>query len=373
MIRLRPGPPWRLLMPSPPTTTLSPPDPYSVSLPWFWGRVEEILTTTDILSISSTRPQNHGNDTLYGSGGANVVVGGDGINNLQGGPGRNLIIGGSVLLDRTTHLFNYTNPRFQDLIGTQVYNSCTYGTCGTGNGTPSNGSAFGQSMNDGTAQCDPTGHTWWTDFLSNGPAGKVTAPSCVGGSGATGITLSAPLTTPSGPSWPQFLQDSAYKGADYIAGGSGTSYIFGESNNNIIQAHGSIDIAYPTIGTTGMSIANQGAAVGASSETIGDPYAGASTCQFAGSLAPDPSKLYPLGDRVGACRTSAALPIDPTQTLRLNPSQDNYGPNYSASGSWTFGALGGAFTVKRSDGLSWADFGFAVGQTVTVPATEIRL
>src|SRR5258706_600431 len=37
MIRLRPGPPWMLSMPSPPTTTLSAPEPYSVSLPWRVG------------------------------------------------------------------------------------------------------------------------------------------------------------------------------------------------------------------------------------------------------------------------------------------------------------------------------------------------
>jgi hypothetical protein len=286
---------------------------------------EKIQTTLDILSASSTTPQNHGNNTMYGNGGDNVEVGGDGNNNIQGGPGRNLIIAGSVLLDRTTHLFNYTNPRFQNLSGTQAYNT-----------TPSNTSAFGQAMNDGFAQCDPTGHAWWADFLSNGPAGTYSSPSCAQGSGATGITLSAPLGT---ASWPVFLQDSSYKGADYIAGGSGSSYIFGESNDNIIQAHGSIDIAYPTVG--GSSIANQGAS---NFETVGNPYAGAAACMFAGNL---------LGDRVGACRTFAGdpLPVDPTQTLRINPSIDNNGPNYSATGSWVFGGSAGGNTVKGSDGL----------------------
>lgn len=84
-------------------------------------RLEKIQTTSDILSLSSTSPQNHGNDTLYGNGGDNVLVGGDGNNNIEGGPGRNLIIGGSVLLDRTTHLFNYKSGRFQDLTETQIY------------------------------------------------------------------------------------------------------------------------------------------------------------------------------------------------------------------------------------------------------------
>ncbi len=328
--------------------------------PWGDSRIEKLQTTGDILSITSAQVQNHGNDTLYGSGGDNVLVGGDGNNNIQGGPGRNLIIAGSVALDRTSHLFNYTNPRFQDLIGTQMYNYCTYGTCGTGNGAPSNGYAFGQSMNDGIPQCDPTGHAWWGDFLSNaGNAGTPGTPSCTAGNGAIGIMLSAPLST---PGWPVFLQDSAYKGADYIAGGSGSGYIFGESNDNIIQAHGSIDIVYPTSASNPVSVANQ-AATG--SETSGDPYAGAAGCPFAG---------YYLGDRVGACRTYVGdvLPVDPTQPLRVNPSVDNAGPNYSATGSWTFGTnAAGQATVTRTDGLSWTDFGFGVGQTLFVGIKEI--
>ena len=324
----------------------------SGTTPFGDARVEKLQTTGDILSISSTRPQNHGNDTLYGSGADNVIVGGDGTNNIQGGPGRNLIIGGSVLLDRTTHLFNYTNPRFQDLIGTQIYNSCTYGTCGNGNGTPTNGSAFGQSMNDGTAQCDPTGHAWWGDFLSNGGnPGTPGAPSCSSGTGAIGITLSAPVGT---SGWPQFLQDSTYKGADYIAGGSGSSYIFGESNNNIIQAHGSIDIAYPTSSGSPVSVANQPAT---GSETSGDPYAGASSCTFAG---------FYLGDRVGACRNYGAndpLPVDPTQPLQVNPSLDNYLPlEYTLNAGFTISG----HTLVRTDGLQWPDSGFAVGDTVSV-------
>ena len=318
----------------------------SGATPWGDPLQEKLQTTGDILTISSAVPLDHGNDTLYGSGGDNVIIGGDGSNSIQGGPGRDLIIGGSVLLDRTTHLFNYTNPRFQDLIGTEEYQT-----------TPTDTSAFGGSQTDGIPECDPTGHAWWGDFLSNSasPAGTPSTPNCTGVVGGTiGITLSAPLGT---PGFPQFLQDSADKGADYIAGGSGSSYIFGESNNNIIQAHGSIDIAYPTPMTT----ANQ-AATG--SETSGDPYAGASSCQFAG---------FTLGDRVGACRTTPgdALPVDPTQPLQLTPSIDNKGPNYSASGSWTFGTAGSQFTVTRTGPLTWSDFGFALGQTVDVGSTEI--
>ncbi|HLZ94098.1 MAG TPA: hypothetical protein VKT20_02055 [Candidatus Dormibacteraeota bacterium] len=333
------GPPHGYCRPAG-STSNSPFCPAGGITAWGDARSEKLQTTGDITAIASAQTQNHGNDTLYGSGGDNVLIGGDGNDNIQGGPGRNLIIGGSVQLyrgagnvsvDPNTHLFNYTNPRFQDLSGTLMYNT-----------TPSNSSAFGQAQNDGTPQCDPTGHAWWSDFLSNaGNPGTVGTPSCSAGPGAIGITLSAPVGT---PGWPVFLQDSPYKGADYIAGGSGSGYIFGESNNNVIQAHGSIDITYP-----------YAAQPATGSETSGDPYAGAATCPFAGFM---------LGNRVGACRTFAgdALPVDPTLPLQVNPSVDNFGPKYSATGTYAFGAN----TITRSGVLSWSDFGFAVGQTITV-------
>jgi hypothetical protein len=266
------------------------------------ARVEKLLTTGDILTIASTRPQNHGNDTLYGSGGDNVIVGGDGTNNIQGGPGRDLIIGGSALLDRNnSHLYNYTNLRFQDLSGTQMYSNAT------GTAVP-----LGAALNDGKPQLDPTGRGWWGDFL---------------------ITLSAPLGDPLRGN---DLRDSAYKGADYIAGGPGTSMIFGESNNNIIQAHGSIDITDST--------ALQGSNGSPSINTV---FAGAATCPFAGFF---------LGNRVGACRA-------PDNTLLINPSGDNYAPlEYTVSGTFTFGSN----TITRTGPYTWTDFGFAVGQTITV-------
>ncbi len=104
-------------------------------------------------------------------------------------------------------------------------------------------------MNNGISQLDPTGYAWWGDFLSAAP------------NTALGLQLSVPLNcglTSGSCSVPFYLQDSAAKGADYIAGGSGSAMIFGESNNNVIQAHGSIDIAYPTPPTT-TSAADQSA------------------------------------------------------------------------------------------------------------------
>ena len=260
-----------------------------------------------------------------------MIIGGDGTDNIQGGPGDNLIVGGSVALERTSHLFNYTDPRFQALSGEEMYETGINGT-----------SPEGASLNNGTPQANPDGSSWWTDFLSAAPGGKI------------GIQLSVPTncglaTGQSGCTVPTYLQDSSFKGADYIAGGSGSSMIFGESNNNIIQAHGSIEITDP------------GALAPASdSPTAGDPYAGAATCPFAG---------YYLGDRVGACRTAPGdpLPIDPTLPLQVNPSADNYGPNYSATGTFEFTGD----TVTRHGKLSWADFGFRVGQTVDIAGQEI--
>src|SRR5260370_35088118 len=110
------------------------------------------------------------------------------------------------------------------------------------------------------------------------------------------------------------------------------------------QVHGSIDITY--------ALAAEAAS---GSETSGDPYAGAATCPFAGFM---------LGNRVGACRTVAgdALPVDPTLPLQVNSSVDNFGPNYSASGTYAFGAN----TITPTGVLSWSDFGCAVGQTITL-------
>src|SRR5258708_5470746 len=169
----------------------SPYCPASGTTPFGDPRLEKLQTTGDIDAIASAQVQNHGNDTLYGSGGDNVLVGGDGNDTIQGGPGRNLIVGGSVALDRTTHLFNYTNPRFQDLggpVGTVIYNSCSYGTCGNGNGPPANGYAFGQPMNHRTPQSDPPRHASRRAFLSNGGhPGTPSGPSCTAGDGPTGV------------------------------------------------------------------------------------------------------------------------------------------------------------------------------------------
>ena len=304
----------------------------SGTTPWGTPLVETLQTTGDILAIESKVPENHGNDTLYGGGGDNVIIGGDGTDNIQGGPGDNLIIGGSVALNRSSHLFNYTDPRFQALSGEEMYETSTGGT-----------TAEGAALNNGTPQDDPTGSAWWMDFLSAGSNGKI------------GIQLSVPANCglPAGQTGctvPLELQDSAMKGADYIAGGSGSSMIFGESNNNIIQAHGSIEIT----DLNGLS------KKATESPLEADPYEGAATCPFAG---------YYLGDRVGACRTSAssALPLEPSAALQINPSRDNYGPNYTSEGTFVFATD----AVTRRDGRSWADLGFRVGQTVEIGGQEI--
>jgi hypothetical protein len=309
---------------------------------WTTPRLETLQTTGDVYGIASTQPYNHGNDTLYGSGGDNVIVGGDGTDNIQGGPGRNLIIGGSVSLTRRTgRLFNYTNPRFQNLSGTLLYTVLK--TTGTG-----------KALTNGTPQTDPTQtgtcypglkqecHTWWGDFLSNGNAGK------------PGIQLSVPLgTTGVSPT----LQDSTVKGADYIAGGPGSSMIFGESNTNIIQAHGSIDITDATAGTAGNG-----------SVATGTVFPGAASCLFRG---------FPLGNRVGSCRNS-------TNLLQLNQSADNYTKlEYASTGTFRL-AVGAKFctttspqtctgemTITRTDTKSWKDFGFAKGDMIQIDGVVI--
>src|SRR6185437_7154820 len=55
-------------------------------------------------------------DTIYGEGADDILV---------GGTGNDLIFGDNVTLDRTTTRNNLTNPRFEALIGTQIYSTAT--------------------------------------------------------------------------------------------------------------------------------------------------------------------------------------------------------------------------------------------------------
>src|SRR5262249_23546271 len=118
---------------------------------------------------------------------------------IGGGNDKDLIFGHNVSLDRTTHLCNFTDPRFEALNGTQIYSSDL---------TPAVGSA--DALVNGAPQLEPRGSPRWGDYL---------------------ITLLYMSFTPPAGTFAH----------DYIAGGGGDNMIFGEMGGATIQGAGSID------------------------------------------------------------------------------------------------------------------------------------
>jgi Ca2+-binding RTX toxin-like protein len=138
-----------------------------------------------------------GNDTIYGEANDDIIIGGVGNDRLDGGTGKDLVFGDNVFLDRAATLYDYTNPRFRVLTGTQIY-STDPAASGKANVDP-----------NGIWAIDPNGAALWTDF-------RVTMLDT---SGATDTF-----------------------GNDYIAGGAGDDQIFGQWGDDTIQGDGSIDL-----------------------------------------------------------------------------------------------------------------------------------
>ena len=166
------------------------------------GLPQDLQTTLRSRVITSLQVDNGANDTIYGNVGEDVLIGGTGDDAIDGGTGRDLIFGDHVSLDRTTHLGNFTDPRFEDLSGTQLYSTDV--------------ATAGNVLVDGNAQLDPRGRASWGDYL---------------------ITIV-------GSSYGAQLH---YYGNDYIAGGPGDDTIFGELGTDTLQGDSSID--YISTGT----------------------------------------------------------------------------------------------------------------------------
>ncbi len=152
--------------------------------------------TEDALSDGSVGA----NDVIYGSGGDDVLIGGIGSDAIDGGTERDLIFGDNVTLDHWSHHGNFTNLRFEQLSGAEIY----------GRGVEENGYLSGQVLVDGVPQLDPQGHASWGDYV---------------------ITLLDHSSTPAAGSY----------GNDYIAGGAHDDMIFGQLGNDTVQGDGSID------------------------------------------------------------------------------------------------------------------------------------
>ncbi|HEV2414008.1 MAG TPA: hypothetical protein VGX27_04320, partial [Candidatus Dormibacteraeota bacterium] len=223
---------------------------------------QEIQTTQRVRTIQTVQPDNFANDTIYGSGGDNILIGGGGNDLISGGLGRDLIFGEDVLLDRSASVTPYAgcaaqlncfvSPLFEDLSSTQVYSTSI--------------ATEGQLLTDGLPQLDPRGHASWADYR------------------ITQLGMD-----------PTEVDASAYEGSNYIAGGGGHDMIFGGLGNDTIQAGSSIDfISHPYV--TG----GQGGTSNA--------YGYASSCTSGGH--PGAATLL---QRVGACR-------DANNALLINPS-----------------------------------------------------
>ena len=174
---------------------------------------QALQTTLRARIVVTSAPSNGVDDQIYGNGGQDILLGGTGNDAIDGGAGMDLVFGDHASLDRTTHLDTFTNLRFENLIGTQMYSTAP--------------TTAGNDLADGVARLDPRGDP-------EGRAKQVYAP--VWGDYVVtevGHTKSAEDTI------------AVYRGNDYIAGGAGDDTLLGELGTDVIQGDGSIDfVAY---------------------------------------------------------------------------------------------------------------------------------
>ncbi len=169
-----------------------------------------------------------GNDTMYGNGGEDILVGGAANDAIDGGTADDLIFGDAVQLMRRdvvpgpVNPLAISNPRFQTLIGSQLYSTAD--------------ATLGQAQNDGTPRNyrDANGSDApdWAEYVIGDPA--ATTP--------TGLYQTYAV---------QAANDNSF-GNDYIAGGAGDDMIFGQLGNDVIQGDGSIPAAGTVLSTTAL-------------------------------------------------------------------------------------------------------------------------
>src|SRR5262249_42655126 len=157
-----------------------------------------------------------GKDTVLGSAGEDILVGGAGDDTVDGGSGDDLVFGDAVQLKNrltgtvATPVYDITNPRFQALKGTLIYDTSASNTAGA-------------DQTDGVARGyrDPNGTyvpSWASWQIQNLYHTKV-------------------IQDGTDPNFPNSKQSF---GNDYIAGGAGNDEIFGQLGNDTIQGDGSV-------------------------------------------------------------------------------------------------------------------------------------
>jgi len=152
-----------------------------------------------------------GNDTIYGLAGQDILIGGAANDAIDGGTNDDLIFGDAVQLFRrdvqlgSSAPGTITNPRFEALMGTQIYS-----TDNATLGAPLNNLLAVGNYRDGDGSSVPD----WAEYAIHN------------------LYQSYAIQAANDNSW----------GSDYIAGGAGDDMIFGQLGNDVIQGDGSIDL-----------------------------------------------------------------------------------------------------------------------------------
>ena len=210
-------------------------DPNLPDVP-FGPLLQKIQTTelASVLAINALELQNGGDDTIYGTNIADILIGGAGNDMIDGREGDDLIFGDNVRLSRmggaydSSLLDDIASLRFQTLYGNLLYSRTDRQAESMAGGyVPPDGTLVGVTqytsgvlLTDGIARAyrDPNGPQWWAEYSIS----------------------YADLHT--------FAMDSGDVGVgsfgnDYIAGGAGHDQIFGQLGHDVIQGDGAIDSA----------------------------------------------------------------------------------------------------------------------------------
>ncbi|MCH5377199.1 MAG: hypothetical protein JJ992_24820, partial [Planctomycetes bacterium] len=169
------------------------------------GDFAEVLLLANQLHVVRTIDVTEGGaDQIQGGTEDDVLVGGAFADAIDGDAGNDLIFGDGVQLSWRTD--DITNPRFQSLIGTQIYSTSASNLAGV---DQVDGTARDYRNPDGSSP--PGWASWQIQELFH----------------TTAI---------------QTANDNSF-GDDYLAGGAGDDMIFGQLGNDTIQGDGSIEFA----------------------------------------------------------------------------------------------------------------------------------